>query len=99
MPIEVDAIAYFYVYDRAVLLKTIDNKKFVLDYTLDELEQVLEPKQFFRANRSFIVSVKSVVQLQDYFNSRLVLTLQPAIDAQVVISREKVNEFKRWIGR
>jgi DNA-binding LytR/AlgR family response regulator len=99
LPIEVEAIAYFYVYDRAVLLKTFDNKKFVIDYTMDELEQVLEPKQFFRANRSFIVSIKSVLQLQDYFNSRLVLSLQPAIDMQVLISRDKVNDFKQWIGK
>jgi len=99
MPVEVEAIAYFYVYDRAVLLKTVDNKKYVIDYTMDELEQVLEPKQFFRANRSFIVAIKSVLQLQDYFNSRLILTLQPSIDTPVIISRDKVNEFKRWIGK
>jgi len=99
IPVEVGTIAYFYVYDRAVLLRTFDNKKFVIDYTMDELEQVLEPRLFFRANRSFIVSVRSVQQLQDYFNSRLILTLQPVIDTQVIISRDKVHDFKRWIGK
>lgn len=99
LPIETEDIAYFYVYDRAVLLRTFDNKKFVIDYTMDELEGVLAPRQFFRANRSFIVSIKSVLQLQAYFNSRLLLALKPTIDTQVIISRDKVNDFKQWMGQ
>jgi DNA-binding LytR/AlgR family response regulator len=99
LPIEVDDIAYFYVYDRAIFLKTLDNRKFVIDYTMDELEQMLDPSQFFRVNRSFITSVKSVTALHDYFNSRLLLSVQPAFDEKTIVSREKVSEFKKWIGK
>jgi DNA-binding LytR/AlgR family response regulator len=66
---------------------------------MDELENMLDPEQFFRINRSFIVSIKSILQVHDYFNSRLLLTLQPSIDMQVIVSRDKVNAFKGWIGK
>lgn len=99
MPVEVENIAYFYIFDRALFLKTLDNRKFIIDYTLDEIEQMLAPTEFFRINRSVIVSIKSITQLHDYFNSRLVVTLQPSFEEKTIVSREKVNDFKKWIGK
>lgn len=89
MPIKVDNIAYLYIHERILFFKTFDAKKFIIDYTMDEVEQMLDPQLFFRINRSFIVSVKSVLQVHDYFNSRLVLNLQPFTEEQVIVSREK----------
>ena len=66
---------------------------------MDAVEDMLDPGLFFRSNRSFMVSVRAVLQVHDYFNSRLILTLQPATDVQVIVSREKVNDFKKWIGK
>jgi DNA-binding LytR/AlgR family response regulator len=99
MPIEVDDIAYFYIFDRALFLKTTDNKKLIIDYTLDDVESMLDPVRFFRVNRSLIVSIKSVIQLHDYFNSRLVVTLNPPFEEKTIVSREKVNDFKKWLGK
>ncbi|HVG15705.1 MAG TPA: LytTR family DNA-binding domain-containing protein [Chitinophagaceae bacterium] len=99
MPVEVDHIAYFYIFDRALFLKTLDNKKFIIDFTLDEVESMLDPARFFRINRSLIVSIKSIIQLHDYFNSRLVVTLHPPLEEKTIVSREKVNDFKKWIGK
>jgi DNA-binding LytR/AlgR family response regulator len=99
LPVEVEEIAYFYVYDRAILFRTHDNRKYVLDYTMEELEQLLDPAVFFRINRSFIASIKSVTALHDYFNSRLLLDVQPAFEDKIVVSREKVAEFKKWVGK
>lgn len=97
--VEVDAIAYFYSDDRLSFFKTADNKKYVIDYTIDEIEDMLDPQQFFRINRAFLVSVKSIDQIQDYFGNRLKLTLRPSIDKEALVSREKVTEFKTWMGK
>jgi DNA-binding LytR/AlgR family response regulator len=99
IPIEVEEIAYFFVHERIVFFKTWDNKKYIVDYPLDEIEKALDPTRFFRINRSFIVSIKSIIQAHDYFNSRLMLTMQPQIDTEVIVSRDKVPDFKNWIGK
>ena len=99
LPIETSQVAYFYVHERVVFLKTFDQKRFILEYTLEELSEMIDPANFFRVNRSFIVSVHAVYQLHDYVNSRLLLSLNPPIDEQVIVSRDKVQEFKAWIGK
>lgn len=66
---------------------------------MDDIEPQLDPKRFYRINRSFILSVECIAQMHDYSNSRLVLQLQPDINKEVVVSREKVGDFKKWIGK
>lgn len=97
--IDVDDIAYFYSDGRLNFFKTKDNKKFVVDYTMDELEGMLDPEHFFRVSRSFFVSVGSIDKIEDYFGNRLILQLQPAVDKEALVSREKVSEFKKWMGK
>lgn len=99
LSIEVDRIAYFYSDDRLSFFKTLDDKKYVLDYTIDEIENMVDPEQYFRVNRAFLVSVKSIDQIQDYFGNRLKLNLRPNIDKEALVSREKVTEFKEWMGK
>ncbi|MFD2569603.1 LytR/AlgR family response regulator transcription factor [Spirosoma soli] len=99
MPIEVSDIAYFYSEDGVSLFRTNTNQKFSIDYTLDELETMLAPTQFFRANRQFIVDINSVQQIHPYFNNKLKLTLKPAPDDDVLVSRERATEFKKWMGK
>ena len=97
--IEVDDIAYFYSDGRLNFFKTSDNKKFVVDYTMDELEEMLDPMKYFRISRSFYVSIDSVDQIHDYFGNRLILYLKPAVDKEALVSREKVTDFKKWMGK
>lgn len=97
--VEVDHIAYFYSDDRLNFFKTFDDKKYVIDYTIDEIEKMIDPQQFYRINRAFLVSVKSIDQIHDYFGNRLKLYLQPGIDKEALVSREKVSEFKEWMGK
>ncbi len=99
LPVETDNIAYFYVDDRVICFKTKDNKRYIIDYTMDDIEPQLDPKRFFRINRSFIISVESIGQMHDYVNSRLVLQLHPDINKEVIVSRDKVGNFKKWIGK
>lgn len=97
--IEVDEIAYFFSDGRLNFFKTYDNRKFVVDYTMDELEVMLDPEKYFRISRSFYISVESVDQIHDYFGNRLLLHLKPAVDKEALVSREKVSEFKKWMGK
>ncbi len=97
--IEVDDIAYFYSDGRLNFFKSTDNKKYVVDYTMDELEEMLDPEKYFRISRSFYVSIDSVDQIHDYFGNRLILYLKPTVDKEALVSREKVTEFKKWMGK
>jgi two-component system, LytTR family, response regulator LytT len=97
--IEVEDIAYFYSDGRLNFFKTRDNKKFVVDYTMDELSDMLDPEKYFRISRSFYVSVDSIDQIHDYFGNRLLLNLTPALDKEALVSREKVMDFKKWMGK
>lgn len=97
--VDTDEIAYFFSDGRLNFFKTHDNKKFVVDYTMDELEEMLDPKKYFRISRSFYISVNSVEQIHDYFGNRLLLHLRPAVDKESIVSREKVTDFKKWMGK
>jgi DNA-binding LytR/AlgR family response regulator len=97
--IDVSDIAYFYSDGRLNFFKTCDNKKYVVDYTMDELEDMLDPDKYFRTSRSFYVSVNCIDQIHDYFGNRLLLHLNPSVDKEVLVSREKVMDFKKWMGK
>jgi len=75
----------------------IPKGRFPIDYTLDELETMLQPKDFFRINRKVIVNIKFIEKVETYFNGRLfIISKQLEGDARIV-SRERVNEFKKWL--
>ena len=97
--IETEDIGYFYSDGRLNFFKTEDNKKFVVDYTMDELEEMLDPEKYFRISRSFYVSINSIDKIDDYFGNRLILGLKPAVDKEALVSREKVTDFKKWMGK
>jgi len=97
--IEIDEIAYFFSDGRLNFFKTYDNRKFVVDYTMDELEDMLDSQRYFRISRSFYVSVNSIDQIHDYFGNRLLLHLKPPVDKESIVSREKVTDFKKWMGK
>jgi two-component system, LytTR family, response regulator LytT len=97
--VDVEEIAYFYSDGRLNFFKTTDNRKFVVDYTMDDLEEMLDPDQFFRISRAFYVAVNSIDQIHDYFGNRLLLNLKPVVDKEAIVSREKVTDFKKWMGK
>ncbi len=97
--IDVEEIAYFFSDGRLNFFKTSDNRKFVVDYTMDELEEMLDADRYFRISRSFYISIDSVDQIHEYFGNRLLLNLKPAVDKEAVVSREKVADFKKWMGK
>lgn len=97
--VETTDIAYFYSDGRLNFFKTYDNRKFVVDYTMDELEDMLDPKQYFRISRPFFVAIGAIDRIEDYFGNRLALHLKPSVDKEALVSREKVTDFKKWMGK
>ena len=94
--ITTDQVLFFYADGRDVYLVTQQLRKFIIDFTLESLEEVLEPKTFFRANRTYILNIQFIHDVVMYSNSRLKIATQPAWDKEIIVSREKVGEFKEW---
>lgn len=97
--VEIDEIAYFFVDGRLTFFRTFDNRKLVVDYTMDELETMLDPADFFRINRSSYVAMKAIDEMQDYFGNRYALRLKPASEEEAIVSRDRVTAFKTWMGK
>ena len=91
--------AYFMIESQLVFLITQDNRRYLVEHTLDELEKSLDPNQFFRINRQMIIALSSVSAIHPYFNSRLKLDLSPSLDSEILVSRMKVSDFKSWLDR
>ncbi|GAB3709358.1 LytTR family DNA-binding domain-containing protein [Spirosoma flavus] len=99
LPVEVSEIAYFHSEERVTLFRTFKGQKFSLDYTMDQVMEMLDPNLFFRASRQFIVNIQSVQQIHPYFNNKLKLTLNPLPSEDVLVSRERATDFKNWMGK
>jgi DNA-binding LytR/AlgR family response regulator len=99
LSIPADQIAYFFSEERFIFFKTFDNQKFLSEYRIEQLENLLSPDRFFRVNRSFIVSLPTVKEIHAWFGNRLKLYLSPATTYEVIVSRKRVNDFKSWLGK
>jgi two-component system, LytTR family, response regulator LytT len=97
--VETHEIAYFFAEERMNFFRTYDNRRIAIDYAIEELEQMLDPEEYFRINRSYLIAMKSVQKIDDYFGQRLILQLKPPATEQVIISRERVSTFKNWMGK
>ncbi|MBA4367022.1 MAG: DNA-binding response regulator [Desulfobacterium sp.] len=97
--VSTNEIAYFLIENQLVFLITKQNNRFLIEQTLDELEKRLDPKLFFRINRQMIISLDSVRTIHPYFNSRLKLDVTPDRELEILVSRMKVNDFKKWIDQ
>jgi len=95
--IMVPDIAYFYSENKITNIVTSDAKEQAISYTMDELEEQLDPAIFFRANRQYLINIKSLESIHNYFNGKLKLMLVPATAADIHISKEKASQFKKWL--
>ncbi|MET1259378.1 LytTR family DNA-binding domain-containing protein [Flagellimonas sp. DF-77] len=91
-------VLVFQAEGRDVSLFNSSGKEYLIEYRLEALEKLLDPKQFFRVNRSFIVALSAIADVVVYSNRRLKLELHTKLGADIVVSREKVAEFKKWFG-
>ncbi|MEM7084876.1 MAG: LytTR family DNA-binding domain-containing protein [Bacteroidota bacterium] len=93
----VQDIAYFKSHEGVIFLHAHSGQEYPIEYTIDQLEEILDPVRFFRINRKFMVSVEAVQEIHTYFNSRLLIKLLPVEEEQVIVSRERTSNFKRWL--
>ena len=94
--INVSEVAYLYIKERGVFLKRKDGSEYIVEFFLDELEKQLDPAQFYRANRQYLVARSAISEIEPYFTGRLLLTVKPEPPAPIIISKEKATDFKRW---
>lgn len=97
--IQAQEMRFCYAEDSLVFTRLADGKKFSLDHTLEQLEQLLNPTHFFRINRKILLHIDAVDKIHPYFNNRLKLELQPSPGFEIVVSRERVQDFKNWIDQ
>jgi two-component system response regulator LytT len=95
--IKSDDIAYFYIEDKVLFLSTHENQRHIINYTLEQLEETLNPLHFFRVNRQYIVSINSIEKVHYYFNYKLKLQLKPESPHEVIVSTSKTKDFKNWL--
>jgi DNA-binding LytR/AlgR family response regulator len=93
-----DKIAYFFAEEKMVYLVNEEGKKYIIEHSLEALEELLNPQDFFRINRKFLVHCKAVREIRPYHNSRLRLLLHPNHATEAIVSRERVSDFKTWMG-
>jgi two-component system, LytTR family, response regulator LytT len=96
--ITTDEIECFFSENKGTYIHTLDNRNYLIENTLEVLEQELDPKNFFRVSRKFIIPLKSIKEIVLYSNSRLKVILPTYKEDEVIVSREKVSDFKNWIG-
>ncbi len=96
--ITIEEIECFFSENKGTYIHTLDNRNYLIDGTLEQLETDLDAKNFFRVSRKFIIPLKSIKEIILYSNSRLKVILPTYKDDEVVVAREKVQEFKTWIG-
>ncbi|MDL2308645.1 LytTR family DNA-binding domain-containing protein [Bacteroidales bacterium OttesenSCG-928-B11] len=99
IPVNTQDIGYFYSENRRVKIFTFQNRTYFSDLTLDELMASLNPRQFFRVNRQFIISRNAIKDMTLWFGNKLSINLSIEIPERVVVSRAKVKEFKKWFER
>ncbi len=96
--VEVCEIAYFFSFERFVYFKTHQDAKYLVEYSLEELTEMLDPANFFRVNRSLLLTFKAIKHIHPYSGNRLKLHLHPVFEKEVIVSREKMHDFKSWLG-
>src|SRR5690606_35340936 len=97
--VETKNILYFFSKDKTTFCNTSENRNLILDYTLEQLEDMLNPDEFYRINRKYLVSASSIADIVQYSNSRLKLVLKNTNDNDVIVARERVGDFKSWLDR
>ena len=97
LPLPAAHIAWFQSRHETTTLVAADGRRYVVDYTLEQLESLLDPRQFFRLNRQFLAQLPAVQRLHPHFNGKLQLDLHPAPSEDVLVSREKAGALKQWL--
>lgn len=97
--IGIDGILYFFSREKASFCHSTDSKNYLLDYSLEQIEGMIDPQIFFRINRKYLISLNAIEDIISYSNSRLKIVLKNTNDNDVIVSRDRVGDFKDWLNR
>jgi DNA-binding LytR/AlgR family response regulator len=97
--IAITDILFFYSLEKATFCQTEEGRKHILDFTLDQIENAVDPSIYFRVNRKYIVRIDSIHDMISHVNSRVKLVLKTSDDNDIIVARERVQEFKDWLDR
>lgn len=97
--VRIEDIAYFFGQKKYVFLVTKDNRNYIVDYTLGKLEELLNPKDFFRINRQFIIKYDAIQNMYAYSKSRIRIELDPPAELEAIVSIDKSRVFKEWLNQ
>ena len=96
--VNIDAIECFFSENKSTYIHTSENRNYLLDDSLEDWQEQLDPEQFFRVNRAFVVYINSIKDIIAYSNYRLKLILNSYTETEIIVSRERVKDFKKWIN-
>ncbi|WP_435255147.1 LytR/AlgR family response regulator transcription factor [Tenacibaculum sp. A30] len=96
--INIEDIECFYSENKATYIHTNSNRNYLIDNSLEYWQEQLDPEQFFRVNRTFVVQINAIKDIVSYTNSRLQLKLESYNNSEIIVSRERVKDFKNWIN-
>ena len=97
--IETKNIQLIYSQDKGTYLLSQDGKRFLIDYSLDRVEEIMNSSDFFRISRKFIININFIKDIIAFTNSRLEVIVDHYDEDQVIVARERVNDFKQWLDR
>jgi DNA-binding LytR/AlgR family response regulator len=96
--VSTDEVAYFFTEHKINFLCTTDNRKYPVDFNLDQLETLLDPEHFFRINRQFIININAIAEMRAYSKARVNIKLNPPSPHETIVSVERSAAFKQWLG-
>lgn len=98
IPVEVSKIGWFYTANEVAYACTMDGKQLAVEFTMEQIEQQVDPQLFFRANRQFIINRTAILEANFYFNGRLSVKVKPDAPEKILISKARVPQFKAWMN-
>jgi two-component system, LytTR family, response regulator LytT len=97
IPVDISNVAFFYIKNELVMLYTIKGDTYVTDYSLDKLEKEVNPHDFYRANRQFLINRRIVKEVEQYFARKLLVKTHTVAPEHIVISKAKATDFTKWL--
>lgn len=97
--INIEDVAYFYSLEKGVYIKTTYNRDFAIDYSLDKLEDILNPEVFFRVSRKYLINFQSIKELITLSKSKLKVILNPALIEDLIINYKRSGDLKKWLNK
>lgn len=95
--VDTDTIECFYSENKATYCYTEERKNYLLDLSLEQIDEQLDPLKFFKVNRKFIINIDAIADIISYTNSRLQVKLKHFSDLEIIVSRERVKDFRNWL--